>query len=402
MNSMRQEKTLSQSNEKLMKYSFWFILLASIILCGVTLSKQSQTWDILGYAGAVETFHTSDPSVIHNSVYESLKEYASEEELHYLVESTAYRKTMSQDAEAFNQQIPFYKIRIIFIFLILLVTKLGFNVMLAGHIVTAVTAMLGLMAFYFAYRKIIHPLLWLIVPMLFIVLGGLDMARIVTADPLAFLWTGLICFAFLNQRWLLLCGLLISSVLVRTDMILMVVIFTTYMMFFQSKLRIFAVATFIISFIVYMLVNEYAGNYGWSTVFYYALVSEMSATHPLEYSQLGVSFSQYFSEVIYNLGGFIDEPPLLLFQALVIFQFILYLISQGRGQLTNNTFNSIIGNGPLTLTVIAVIYVISHYVLFPLLENRFFIGEYMLALLGLLVVVSKSVKNNEGDRRVGS
>ena len=114
MNSINLENKLSQTSEKLMKASFWFMLLATIVLCAVTLSKQSQTWDILGYAAAVESFEVSDPSAIHSSVYESLSAYASEEELYDLVESTEYRKTMSQDVEAFNQQTPFYKIRIFF------------------------------------------------------------------------------------------------------------------------------------------------------------------------------------------------------------------------------------------------------------------------------------------------
>ena len=179
-------------------------------------------------------------------------------------------------------------------------------------------------------------------------------------------------------------------------MILMVAIIVTYMMVFQPKLRIHAGIAFILSLIAYKLVNQYAGNYGWSTVFYYALVSDMNATHPLEYSKLGVSISQYFSQLIYNLGGFIDEPPLLLFQALVLFQFVLYLmITKQRVGFNKTTFKRIAGCGPLTLTVISVLYVMSHYVLFPLIENRFFVGEYMLALLGVLVLVSKLANNSK-------
>jgi hypothetical protein len=117
----------------------------------------------------------------------------------------------------------------------------------------------------------------------------------------------------------------------------------------------------------------------------------MSATHPLEYSSIVITLPQYFSEVFANLGGFIDEPPMLLFLALVLFQFILVLIlGDAKVKLFFAELNR---HKPLVLTMMSVLYVTSHYLLFPLLENRFFVAEYMIALLGLLVVISYLLKN---------
>jgi len=374
---------------RLFKISHWFMLAVSLILFVVAINKPIQTWDILGYAGAVSSLETSDEEAIHQSVFNEIKSYATEEDLENLLNSSNYRRTMHNDVDAFNQQIPFYKIRILFIGLILLVTKMGFNVFSASHIVIAVAGFGGLLAFYYAYRKLIHPAFWLIVPMFFIVLSGLEISRMVTADPLAFLWVGLICYAFIHKRWLLFFALLVSSVLVRTDLIVLVAIFSVYLMLFKPTLSIVSGLALVASIGVYMLLSHYTDNYGWSTVFHYALISDMQATHPAEYSSLGVSFSQYISEVISNMGGFIDEPPLLLFSALVLFQFILIFTSQDKSVLKTGLVAKVTGSTSVVLTVIGVLYVIAHYLLFPLLENRFFVAEYMMALLGLLVLVTR-------------
>ena len=367
--------------------------LAVAVLFFVAIKKPVQTWDILGYAAVVEAQKSDDKMAVHSAVYRDFKAYASDEEFNDLVNSSDYRKTMHNDVEAFNQQIPFYKMRVLFIALIALVTGLGLNVFFASHLVVAAAATLGLMAFYYAYRRLIHPAFWLVVPMFFIVLEGLGIARMVTADPLAFLWTGLISYAFIHKRWIFLFGLLASSVLVRTDMLLFVIIMLTYFIIFKPKLRFASALTLVASVSTYWFANNYADNYGWSTVFYYAIVSDMSATHPLEYSSTVITPAQYLSEVVSNLGGFIDEPPLLLFSALVLFQFILVFILLNAN--TRILITEVNKQKPLLLTVVSILYVATHYLLFPVLENRFFVAEYMIALFGLLVVISNLLRNTK-------
>ena len=368
-----------------------FMWLAVAVLFFVAIKKPVQTWDILGYAAVVEAQKSDDKTAIHSAVYRGFKAYASDEKFNDLVNSSGYRKTMYNDVEAFNQQIPFYKMRVLFIALIALVTGFGINVFFASHIVVAVAATLGLMAFYYAYRRLIHPAFWLITPMFFIVLEGLGIARMVTADPLAFLWVGLISYAFIHKKWFFLFGLLVSSVSVRTDLLLLVAIILSYLIVFKPNLRLASIVTLIASIGVYWWVNNYAENYGWHTVFHYAIVSDMSATHPLEYGSRLITPAQYVSEIVSNLSGFIDEPPLLLFLTLVFFQFILVFILAGSK--TKTFISNASKNKTVVLTVISVLYVAAHYLLFPLLENRFFVAEYMIALLGLLVIISNLIDN---------
>ena len=384
----------SQLTYKSNTYTHFFMWLTIVVLFFIAIKKPIQSWDILGYIAVVESQKITDKDEIHHAVYNGFKDYATEDEFNDLINSSNYRKTMYNDVDAFNQQIPFYKMRVLFIALISLLSAFSINVFLASHIIVAASAVLGLLVFYYAYRKIIHPTFWFIVPMFFIVLDGLGIARMVTADPLAFLWVALISYAFIHNKWVILFGLLVSSVLVRTDLLLLVAIVVTYLMLFQPSLRLVSGLTLAVSVGAYIFVNNYADNYGWSTVFYYAIISDMSATHPLVYSEIGVTLSQYLSGVISNLGGFIDEPPLLLFLAFALFQFIIVVLT-GKDSQKIRVFE-VIQHKALALTLIGFLYVIEHYLLFPLLENRFFVAEYMIALLGLLVVISGLLAKQQG------
>ena len=230
--------------------------MAVVVLFFVAIKKPVQTWDILGYAAVVEAQKSDNKTAVHSAVYRDFKTYATDGEFNDLVNSSDYRKTMHNDVEAFNQQIPFYKMRVLFIALIALVSGFGINVFFASHIVVAAAATLGLMAFYYAYRRLIHPAFWLITPMFFIVLEGLGIARMVTADPLAFLWVGLISYAFIHNKWFFLFGLLVSSVSVRTDLLLLVAIILSYLIVVKPNLRLASFVTLIASIGVYWWVNN--------------------------------------------------------------------------------------------------------------------------------------------------
>ncbi|MEE9327298.1 MAG: hypothetical protein V3U71_08365 [Cocleimonas sp.] len=346
---------------------------------------------MLGYAASAVSYENTDTDYIHRTVYDQFKQYASEEKYLELTENHTYRKVMSSDPEAFSQQIPFYKIRILFTLLILGLVKIGINVFTASHLITAAFSCSGILVFYYAFRRYIHPYFWSVVPIFFILFGAHDVARMVTADSLAFLWVGLICYSFLEQRWLAFFTLLILSVLVRTDMIILVTLFLFYLFVFKKNIRIASLITLLLSVGAFIFVNKYTGNYGWSTVFYYALVSDMMATHPEVYSTYGINITQYFTALFSNLSLFFYDIPTLFFEAFVSLQLIILLLTKK----VNQTYKSLLNLPMFILTLISIAYVFSHYLLFPLLDSRFFVGQYFLTGLILLTAISQLIEKNK-------
>jgi hypothetical protein len=93
--------------------------------------------------------------------------------------------------------------------------------------------------------------------------------------------------------------------------------------------------------------------------------------------------------------GFFFDPPILLFEVVVLFQLIIFRFSQKK-ELSNKSLILEMSKTPvLVLTVIGIFYVIIHYLLFPLLAHRFFLGEYMMAGLGLLAVLSAFIHRKD-------
>ena len=368
----------------------WFIIASSMALFFYALNSPTQNWDILGYSASVISMENTDADFIHNYVYEEFKAYATDDEFRKLTEADGKGTgVMFLDANAFNQQIPYYKIRILFVLLIFVLVKMGINIYLACHIVAAATTCIGMIVFYHAYKKIIHPLFWLAAPLLFVSFGAIDVAQMVTADSLAFLWVGLISYAYIHNYWKIFFILLITSVMVRTDMIVLVALFTVYFISFRPDLRYLSAISFLISMGVYFSINELTGNYGWSTLFYFVFISGMEATHPSEYSTIGVTAGQYFSAIIGNLNGFFYNRPFLLFELAVFLQFTIFWLSQKKDISTQDTLILISTNPVLVLTLLSVAYFMLHYIFFPVVWSRFFVGQYMISALGLLSIITE-------------
>lgn len=381
----------------LSKMAHWFILVSSFVLFFHSINTVEQNWDMLGYAGSAVSIEESDVSLIHDYVYQEFKAYSTEEEFKHLTSEHNYQKVMFQDEDAFNQQIPFYKIRILYVLLILGFTKLGFNIFIASHVLSATLVSTGYYVFYHAYKKLINPVFWLIYPLLAISFNIINLAQTVTADSLAFFWIGLVCFSFINSHWKTFFLLLITSILVRTELIFLVAIFSSYFMVFRPDLRVIAATSVLLSLILYLLINHFVGNYGWSTVFHFVFLSGMAATHPAEYSSAGVSVQQYISVVLNHIRLFVSDRSVLLFEAITLFQVALFWLFKKNHCSMSKIYSELFNNPALTLTLLSLCYILLHYIIFPILDSRFFVAQYLIATLGLLSISTSLMRKIDSD-----
>jgi len=400
---MHESSCVEISNKPLSRLLSGFILFSSAFFFLYCLYSQEQNWDMLGYSASAVSIEDKDPAYIHDYVYRELRNYVSDEDFEKLTNGDSYRETMHKDPDAFIQQVPYYKIRIIFVSLIFILMSLGVNVFAAGHIISAAAAALGFIIFFYAYKKITEPAFWVLMPFYFILCGVHDAGQGVSADTLAFLWFGLICYSFINKHWAIF-PLLVVSTLIRTDMVVFVALVLCYYFIFRPDLRSRSLITAVITAILYIFVNKVVGNYGWNTVFYFVFISDMQATHPDEFSKLGLSMQQYLATAMNNLRLILPENKFWLFVVNVLLQLILFLNLKSVS--LNNKKEKIITlamDPVISLTIICCGYIVLHYLLFPALWPRFFIGQYMIASLGLLYtltcLLNKTVlsKDSSGD-----
>lgn len=383
---MQVNQTIKSSLDKLCYVSVLFSCLLFFVIC---INTPEHNWDMLGYAASVVTFEEQDPNKIHNHVYSELKSYASEKDFNSLTRDGKYRETMFADPDAFVQQVPYYKIRILFVGLILMLTKFGVNIFSACHLITAAGTAFGLLVFYHAYKDVIKPVYFrALFPLIFILCDAIDAGQRVTPDTLAFLWLGLISWAFIKKHWSLY-PLLVFSVLVRTDLIVYVMLtFVFVFLFWSSERRRVCISTIAV-LILYFSVNNMIGNYGWSTVFYFVFISNMQATHPQEFANIGFSFAQYFDAVVKNSINIIYENVFWLFVLNVLLQLIIFMKMENIKKLGWEQLLKLTANPVIMLTLTSCAYIAAHYILFPALWSRFFIGQYMVGALGLLYVLGR-------------
>ena len=97
------------------KFYLSVVIFASLLFFAFSISSPDQNWDILGYSASAISLENNDPAFIHDYVYGELQNYGTESERKKLMAGSEYAATMHNDSNAFFQQIPYYKIRIIFV-----------------------------------------------------------------------------------------------------------------------------------------------------------------------------------------------------------------------------------------------------------------------------------------------
>ena len=369
------------------KLYYSIIFLASLFFFAFCIYSHDQNWDILGYSASAISLANDDPNFIHSYVFSELNNYGTQSARQKLTTGTDYAVTMHQDADAFYQQIPYYKIRIIFVGLIYILTKVGMNIFSAGHLVAASAGAIGLILFFYSFKSYIKPSLWPMIPFFFILCGALDSGQYVTADTLAYFWIGAISLAFIKKHWAVL-PLIALSVLVRTDLAVLVAIMLAYIFVYWPGMRLKTCITAIVAAALYLGINKLAGNYGWSTVFYYVFVSDMTATHPAEFSQYSISFQQYIDQFVSNLVWIFYESEFWLYIAFMVLQLLLFNYSQSEELSRPEKLKKYLSDPIISLALISSAYIFIHYLLFPAMWTRFFLGQYMIVAVGLLYTIT--------------
>ena len=353
--------------------SLWLIASSAAFLA-YALANPIAEWDMLAYAASAETLDSSNYELIHSQVYGELKERVTAAEYDFLTSANSYRQTMHQDVVAFTEQLPFYSIRITFNTLLASLSDFGISVYDAGHWVTAAAFILALLVLWGSLNDRIHPVLQMLFPLMFFkYTKDLDVTRQILTDSLAAVWVVFMCIAYVRKSSLLL-ALIALSVFVRVDLIifsglLLLLLFVTserknYLSLFSCGLVLLA---------SYFIVQHWAGNYGWSTLYYFAIISDMLATNPSEYGKLGFTLQEYLSSL------FNPEWVSRMYSVTAIFSIAL-LVAWNTG--FSNDENKRI----CRISSVCMLYILIHYLIFPQMYLRFFVGQNLMIYAGFAIL----------------
>ena len=383
-------------------FAFIVVLAFSANCLIAPLLNPVDNWDMLGYAASVKTLYGLEASAIHTQVFAEYKAYATPYHFDQLTNANSYREVMYQDAAAFYQQIPYYKIRVLYVLLLATASELGANIFATMHFLSSFFAAAAFLVLYLGLRKRIHSVVWLIAPFFFYYYSlEFKIFQKGGVDTFAFFWVSMMVVAFLH-RSKVLYPLIAFSVLVRTDLILYdALIFAAALYWYRSDWRhIFFWG--VMTMIAYFWVNSWSGNLGWTTLINFVFVSKMLATHPDQYSQNAIEITQYlgfiFSKYDWISPWFwVSISISILNLALVLTSFKVDWTKQNLPKSQVQLLWHL-----HTVSVISLLYIIAHYLLFPAVFMRFFYGHSFLSALTILATIGLFIENFSRQRNLSA
>lgn len=356
-----------------------FLFLAAFCLF-ISIRKADYNWDMIAYIACANSFEQHDAELLHSSAFQETRNVVPAAKYAELADETgdSYRHSMSSDANAFSEQLPNYRTRLIYTGLIYLLSKAGVNIVFSTHLISglAVCAAIGLL-YLMSSTFLAKPLVYA-VPLLALIFSILSLPILSTPDGLAFLAVIGSVYLYLKSRVIPLLIILPIIIGVRTDLILFSIPLLFFIYLFDDKNKWKAALSAVSSIAVYFGLGAYFGYVGWSVIFYHSFI-QLSA-HQIS-APPTLTASQYFYILFRGSIILFFNKAFLVYALISGYSF--YLI-WSRTMKTSVALKS----SPAALTYVCFIYTAVHFALFPSDWDRYFTATYMVGGFAFLMLVN--------------
>lgn len=360
-----------------------YILASAVVVFFVSVTTIEINWDALGYAGVAYERYYEDDQALHAAVYQDLASTVSQVDYERLTASSSYRSTTAADPEAFIQQLPYYKIRLLHSYAIQALHAMGVNVFHAAVYVSAFFAALGLLVAYVVFGRWMDAGMVYLIPFVFYLSDGLVLGKTVSADSMAFVAMLMVIGFYLMQSRLLFFALVLC-VLIRTDLLLLCGSVVGLQFLKKPDMRVHCIVAFIAVVLIYMWIGSYAGNYGWRVLIEFVFATDLKLAYPADVVDISWRFDDYIGFLFSGLLVNSAIVGTIIFSAIAYFTFIH---PAGLWNFKANYLRWLADVNLLDVWLISMAYIAAHYLFFPVLLSRFFAGYYFviacIALIGL-------------------
>ena len=286
-------------------FSGCWVALALVCILGVTAIAWTRPflgWDLLPYVAIVHSWTDPAGTDTHEAAYADAARFAAAhrlEEQMTILQKGRYRVTMATDAAAFEDQLPFYRIRPLYLAIVTAAATLTATVSEATMLVTVGS--------FFACCIIV---LWYGVRRAGVVAGSIasglfalappatQAARLSTPDTLTMLLMTVAAIAFARGRLVAAASLLAVGVLIRTDLeVFNVCLAGAWLMLAWRRPGSVLVAGILASSVaISAAVNAWAGSYGYAGLYRFTFM-EGNVPHPASLRGLGFPFGSLLPNI---------------------------------------------------------------------------------------------------------
>lgn len=345
----------------------WALFSVATIVVVTAVASRYRDWnfDCIGYSAAAWHRLGAKESELHARVYGELTSVAPRKALDALLAGSTYRRTLSTQPSALAAQVPFYDNKPVYVALIATAARWGANTHLAAFFVSAFSGGLLMALFVAEVSKAINA--YAAAALAALVALSLPFRAVVTqATPDAvFAVLAFGCAALVLRRGnVYLVGLLaVACTMTRPDgapFVLAVLVFRSverkqWLSSTAIGLAVVGAASFAI-----------ARGYSWTALIFHTFVRRVLDPADAEAARVGArDYVRILQEGV--SGKYTLDPtfaPLLL--AITI---IVVLVSRKQAHSRRGSL--------LLLLLLIWASIALHFILFPLLADRFFVAAYL-------------------------
>jgi hypothetical protein len=336
-------------------------------------------WDLVAYTGSAIALSERDPGAIQTKAYAALRHELPEDDYADIVSGSDFRRDVSHNADHFRQQLRLYQIRPLYIRLLAALHRSDMGYVNSTRVLSTVAfAFIGILLFVWARTYVGDWPAAICVPLLLIAPAIFASARIGSPDELSAFVVLLGTFELIErERLLLATALLFTSLFLRTDNVIFVFLLlaSVGVLGGRTRLRTWAAVFAVISVAIVISINHVEQSYSWS------VLMQNTATpivNPAEVSST-ISAADY-------LGAVYDMVDEARESSVVIFPFLAAIALFSRASTPKMK----------RLVVVVLLSWIAHLVLFPHIEDRYFIAG-----VGIIGVAALSSMLSCADKERG-
>ena len=358
-------------------------VVATLLFCNLIINhsydKPYYNYDSIPYVASAKYLQTQDHKISHNYSYDLLKEKAPQF-YNGLCCSSAYRKSMSNDYEAFASHMPAYQIKSLYVQLIRITSDfLGVDEYKAINLIS-LSSVLGIVFLFVSFFFQLNIFGFLSIFGVLVLSQVLHLSRLMTPDALSSLV--FLCSVVLILRNLKVAGffLLILALLVRPSNIVYTGLIPLFLL--KDKKFIYFLLLSSVSLFVYYLNAKIIGGLGWWKSFHSSLIG-MPTTFigydpPFDFNQYLESLNYWF---FWTLTDWNYNRWLAIALSFSIGS--IYLMQKNKGYLKNEV---------LIFASFSFGVLIS-FILFPIADHRIYSSGLLPATFLFLLFLFKPQKN---------
>lgn len=369
--------------------SLSFYVLFCLLVTLYAIKSPYYNADLSGYLGVVYSYQTDDPEELHHRTFHALKTAVPEHRFIRLAgladDSSPATTAAYREPEAFNQKLPFYKVRVVYTACIFLLMEIGIDPVFASHALSAISALAMLLLFAFMFPGYPSAVYWFALVPITLSTGASELGRFSSPDALgALLWT--LVFFLAIRKVKAAFYLLPFLVLVRTDYVLLSALFCLAFVLTNREFRFHACVSFVLSFVFYFSLQA---NWGYSWMqqmhyhyFLYDIKSAYIADADIEFG-----IRQYLELQKGALSRSIVTTDNLLWSYFVFTAactVLMYSVFTSK----NSKACAILTTGGIIILA-GLLYVLGHIVVIPRLDPRYFTTLYLFSPCLLIYLLDK-------------